>query len=363
MTDTAAEPIALEAFLPAELLMDANARTDAEATVDKAFTATLKAHAAASLQFPLHEDPAQTFVCGNYVPVTLVRRPDGQLRVRTGHRRTLGCISAGVAVLGFIAGDEGDKQADRRARLIEQWNENHNRQAMTVSDDTAVLLALFDEEGMTEAAIARATGLPRPQITASLTVARSQTAARAADRWEFLTLDQAAALAEFDGDHEALTALVQAAKDSSGQFDHTAERLRGTTPPAPAGPSPSRTSGAGHPARKLPTGPRTTPKTSATSSSLATRKPSRRDSRPAGRSAATCAPTRTSTGTATCTAGRARHRPVSSSPPRTRPPRPPARPRSAAASGSGTPSGGPRTRSAPPTSRRCWHERPRRTVR
>ena len=99
---------------------------------------------------------------------------------------------------------------------------------MTVRDDTALLLALFDEGEMTEAGIARATGLPRPHVTASLTVARSQTAAKAADRWEFLTLDQAATLAEFEGDPEALTALVQAAKNSPGQFDHLVARLRAT---------------------------------------------------------------------------------------------------------------------------------------
>ena len=37
-------------------------------------------------------------------------------------------MRAGVSVLGFVAGDEGDEQADPRARLIEQWNENHHRE-------------------------------------------------------------------------------------------------------------------------------------------------------------------------------------------------------------------------------------------
>jgi hypothetical protein len=77
--------------------MDANARSDAEASVDKAFIAAPKAHAEIS--------PVS---CGNFVPITVVRRPDGRLRVRTGHRRTIGCPHAGVRVLGFIAGDEGD---------------------------------------------------------------------------------------------------------------------------------------------------------------------------------------------------------------------------------------------------------------
>jgi ParB family chromosome partitioning protein len=217
MSDTTAEPITLEAFHPGDLLLDANARTGAEATVTKADAALCKTIAA-----------ARPDGCGNNVPITLVRRPGGRLRVRTGHRRTLGCQRAGVPVLGFVAGDEGDDRADRRARLIEQWNENHHREPMTVRDDTAVLLALFDEEQMTEAAIAKATGLPRPQVAASLAVARSEVAVQAAERWDFLTLDQAAALAEFEADEEALTALYQTAKNSPGQFGHVAARLRAT---------------------------------------------------------------------------------------------------------------------------------------
>src|SRR5262245_25168157 len=216
MSDTT-EPITLEAYNPGDLLMDANARTNAESTVTKADVALCKTIAA-----------SRPDGCGNNVPITVVRRPDGRLRVRAGHRRSIGCLRAGVPVLGFVAGGEGDERADRRARLIEQWNENHHRVPMTVRDDTAVLLALFDEEQMTEAAIAKATGLARPQVAASLTVARSQVATAAAERWDFLTLDQAAALAEFEGDQQALTALAQAAKGSPSQFDHVAAQLRAT---------------------------------------------------------------------------------------------------------------------------------------
>jgi ParB family chromosome partitioning protein len=216
-TGTAAEPITLEAFDPAELLMDANARSNAEATVDKAFVAELKAYAKVSPRG-----------CGNHTPVELRRRPDGQLRVRTGHRRTIGCIRAGVPVFGFVAGDEGDERADLVSRLLGQWHENHGRVDMTASDDTGLLLTLFDAGGMTEAGIAKATGLSRPKVAASLTVARSEVARKAADRWEFLTLDQAATLAEFEGDAEALKALVQAANDSPSQFDHVVARLRAT---------------------------------------------------------------------------------------------------------------------------------------
>jgi ParB family transcriptional regulator, chromosome partitioning protein len=229
MTDTdtavAAEPITLEAFDPAGLLMDANARSDAEATVGKAFVAVLKAYAVTSPEFPIHENPAGRARCGNYVPITIVRRPDGQLRVRAGHRRNIGCMRAGVPVLGFVAGDEGDERADRRARLIEQWNENHHREQMTVRDDTAVLRALFDEEEMTEAAIAKATGLVRSQVAASLTVARSEVAMKAAEDYP-IDLLQAATIAGFEGDDDAVAELLETAEQDPAQFGHTAERLR-----------------------------------------------------------------------------------------------------------------------------------------
>lgn len=65
---------------PADLLMAANSRSNAEATVDKAFAASGKAHAANS-------PPG----CDSSVPITTVRRPDGQLRVRTEHRPSAAC--------------------------------------------------------------------------------------------------------------------------------------------------------------------------------------------------------------------------------------------------------------------------------
>jgi ParB family transcriptional regulator, chromosome partitioning protein len=231
MSDTDAEPITepitLEAFDPASLLIDANARRNAEATVNQAYVKVSKARAATSPEVSVHGDPARRARCGNYVPVTIVRRPGGQLRVRTGHRRTIGCLRAGVSVLGFIAGDEGDERADRRARLIEQWSENHHREDMTVRDDNAVLLALFDEEEMTEAAIATALGLPRPRVAASLAVARSEVATKAAEEYE-IDLLQAAMIAEFDDDDDAVAELLETAERWPAQLGQTAERLRQT---------------------------------------------------------------------------------------------------------------------------------------
>ncbi len=59
-------------------------------------------------------------------------------------------------------------------------------------------------------------------------MAASPLAKKATERYEFLSLDQAAVLAEFDAgdDADTLKALVIAAKDSPGQFAHVAQRAR-----------------------------------------------------------------------------------------------------------------------------------------
>jgi ParB family chromosome partitioning protein len=205
---TTAETFTLGYFDPAELAIDINVRTDAEATVDAAFVASIKA------------------TKGNLVPVLLLRTAGGRLRVDDGARRTIACQRAKVQVQGIIIGDEGDDQAARRTRIIRQVLINDDRLGLTVPDRAAAMLTLFDAENMTAAGIAKATGRAKAEVEAALAVARSETATKAAARWEFLTLPQAATLAEFEGDTEALTALAKAAKDDPAQFDHVAQQYR-----------------------------------------------------------------------------------------------------------------------------------------
>ena len=197
--------------------MSANSRTDAEGSVTAADVASAKAHAGVA-----------EHGCGNEVPIEIRRRPDGSLRVRDGHRRAIMCQRAGVPVHGYVAGAEGDERADLRGRLLGQWFANHHRVAPGRSDDDEPATGPVRVGEMSETAIGKATGLKRPEVKTALAVARSEVARKAADKWEFLTLDQAAALAEFEGDTGALTALVQAAKDSPSQFDHVVARLRAT---------------------------------------------------------------------------------------------------------------------------------------
>lgn len=65
---------------------------------------------------------------------------------------------------------------------------------------------------------------PRADVDAALVAAGSEVARKALDRFDFLTLDQAATVAEFQDDRETVKRLVTAA--NTGQFDHVAARAR-----------------------------------------------------------------------------------------------------------------------------------------
>ena len=216
MTDTTEEDTTfrVDEYDPATLVMDENVRTDAAATVDGTFVASLKA--GKGMLAP---------GAGNLIPILLKRLPGGTLRVHDGARRTIGCQRAGLLVAGIVTGNEGDTQADRRARILGQLLADE-RLSLPTSDRVGAVLTLFEDEGMTVAGIAKATGREKAEVNAALTVARSEVATAAADKWQFLTLDQAAVLAEFDGDTTALAELAKTAKTHPDQFGHVAQQLR-----------------------------------------------------------------------------------------------------------------------------------------
>lgn len=136
----------------------------------------------------------------------------GQFVILRGQRRTLAATEAKRATIPAVVVDRPE-DVDR---IVQQMAENDHRIAGVKQ------LAAF---GLTAALIKRRTARPRTEVDAALTVAGSELAEKAAQRWDFLTLDQAATLAEFEDDPEAVKSLMVAAKDGHG-FDHTAQRLR-----------------------------------------------------------------------------------------------------------------------------------------
>lgn len=152
-------------------------------------------------------------------PVVAYRDDDGRLVVLRGQRRTLAAVQAQrpwVRVMVVPKPDEAD-------RLTDQVNENDHREPLTVAERVAAYdqLALC---GVPAGEIAKRMSTSRPVVDKALTVARSKLARGATQRWEFLSIDQAAVVAEFEDDAEAVKRLVVAAQ--RGGFDHEAQKLR-----------------------------------------------------------------------------------------------------------------------------------------
>ena len=192
----------VEQLDPATLLVDVNVRT--ETVADKEFVASIRD-------------------LGVLQPIRAVRTADGQLRVEFGHRRTLAAIEAGlVTVPVIVVADEQTDTAGQVERIVRQYAENEHRIGLSQTDKLGVVeqLSLLK---VSAAQIAKRTKMKRPQVDQALAVTRSELAKAASERHE-LTLDQAAAIAEFDTDADTVKALVAATK--SGQFDHVLARAR-----------------------------------------------------------------------------------------------------------------------------------------
>lgn len=157
-------------------------------------------------------------------PIVAVTTTTGDLLVRFGERRTLAAIEAKrETVPVYIAGADSTETADEVARVIAQRDENTHRAGLTTSEEVGVVeqLAAF---GLSPAQIAKKTRIKRDTVDTALAVSGSKIARKATERYDTLTLDQAATVAEFEDDAETVKTLVLAAHD--GQFEHAAQRAR-----------------------------------------------------------------------------------------------------------------------------------------
>jgi ParB family chromosome partitioning protein len=189
---------------PRSLLVDVNIRTDAR--LDKDFVASIKD-------------------LGVLVPIIAVCTHNGDVRVRFGHRRTLAAVEADLATVPVeIVGDEGTDDAGQIERILTQHAENAHRTALSDSERIGVVEQL-NAFGMSAAQIAKRTKIKRDTVNTALTVAKSDLAKSASDRYDFLTLEQAAAVAEFEDDSDAVKELIVTAQQGSG-FNHCLQRLR-----------------------------------------------------------------------------------------------------------------------------------------
>jgi ParB family chromosome partitioning protein len=187
---------------PGDLLLQRNIR---EAKPDADLSASVKA-------------------VGVLEPITAVLTAEGGLLVRYGHRRTLAAIDAGTETVPvYIVGTDADDNASEIARIIRQRDENTHRAGLTVAEDVSVVQTLTGL-GLSAAQVVKQARIKRADVDTALIVAGSSIASKAAERYEALTLDQAAVVAEFEDDAETVKALVVAAVE--GKFDHVAQQAR-----------------------------------------------------------------------------------------------------------------------------------------
>jgi ParB family transcriptional regulator, chromosome partitioning protein len=188
---------------PGELLIDVNVRVDP--AVDADFLDSIRAH-------------------GILQPIIAVRTVEGPLRVRFGHRRTLGAIAVELPTAPVVVvGDEATDDGAQIERILTQWDENVERTGLGVADEVNAV-AQLEAFGLPAEQIVTRLRRPRESVDAALKVAGSKVARAAAAKYDFLDLTQAAALAEFQDDHDAVVMLAAAA--SRGQFEHTLQRMR-----------------------------------------------------------------------------------------------------------------------------------------
>lgn len=188
----------IEQVDPRALQLEDNVRT--EASLTKEFVASVKE-------------------LGVLMPVIAVRNPDGGLMVRAGQRRTAAAREAGLTSIPVYVTDEG---TDDASRLVTQIVENDQRMDLNINDRTLGIQALIDT-GMSVTKIAKRLSIPAAQVKKTSAVARSRAALEALQK-DSLTLDQAAEIAEFEDDPDAVAALVSAAKRN--YFDHEVARQK-----------------------------------------------------------------------------------------------------------------------------------------
>lgn len=159
-------PVTLVLADPGTLVLDANVRLDPR--LDKPFLASIRD-------------------LGVLVPVVAHRTPAGEVRVLFGQRRTLAAVETGRPLIPvYVVDIPDDERAREVARIVGQIAENDDRTDLKGSERAAAFQQL-SVLGLTATQVARRTHRKITEVRAGLTVAGSETAAAALDRYE-LTL-------------------------------------------------------------------------------------------------------------------------------------------------------------------------------
>lgn len=154
-------------------------------------------------------------------PVTAYEDQEGHLVVLRGQRRTLTAQAVGTPS-GTIPVRVVD-QAEDADRIVDQLSENIHRAPMETAEEVAAIeqLALL---GVSAAQIAKRTAVERPTVDRVLSVSKHESIRERLSAGD-VTLEQAAALAEFDGDPQAQETIERAIQFRN-PLAHAIERAR-----------------------------------------------------------------------------------------------------------------------------------------
>ena len=193
----------LQHLNPADLHLEINVRTEARLTAE--FVQSIAEH-------------------GVLTPIVAVRDDSGTVQVRAGQRRTLAARQAGLASVPVYIRDtsSSDDPARTGQRVAQQFVENKHREELTAVEHADAIQQMLDT-GLSVSKTAKALAAPKKTVEAVKKLAGSTTAADAFTSAQ-LTLEEAAAYAEFDDMPEASGRLAGA--DKRGGLAHVVSQLR-----------------------------------------------------------------------------------------------------------------------------------------
>lgn len=191
MADTATDQ--LLRVPPGQLVIDDNIRKTVK--LDPDFVKSIKQH-------------------GVLVPILVTAGDGDTYKVTDGQLRVLAALDTGRTDVPIVV----EAEKDTAARLIEQLVVNDHRSGVIDADRAAAYQTLF-ELGVSADTLARKTNVPKKRVETALAVAGSKYASEVLDAGN-VTLEQAAAIVEFEEDVEVAEQLGTIALENPSRFEH-----------------------------------------------------------------------------------------------------------------------------------------------
>lgn len=157
---------------------------------------------------------------GVVLPILVEPGENGIWNVIDGQLRTLAALDTGRPDVPIIT----EAQQGEADRLIRQLAINDHRAGIIDADRAATYQTLFNL-GVSADSIARKTNVPKKRVEVALAVAGSRYATEVLESGN-VTLDQAAAIVEFEDAPDVAEALTNTALSEPTRFDHLVARAR-----------------------------------------------------------------------------------------------------------------------------------------